>query len=72
MYKRKVICSTHNGPSLHPVTGEVLYIYSDNKVISEGLPRYQECLDCGEKRRDAEERAKQDRLKRLFSEDEGD
>jgi hypothetical protein len=29
-----------------------------------------ECWDCGEARREAEDKAKQDRLKRLFVEDE--
>lgn len=70
MFKRKIICSTHNGPSLHPITGEVLYILSENRVTIEGLPRRQECFDCGEKRRDEEEKAKQDRLKRLFEDEE--
>ncbi len=69
MYKRKVICSVHNGPILHPLTGEVSYILSENHVISDGLPRRQECWDCGEARREKEEQRKQDRLKRLFTEE---
>jgi len=71
MYKVKVICSNpkHNGPSLHPVTGEVLYILTSTPALRDVTPRRQECLTCGEARRDAEDKAKQDRLKRLFTED---
>ena len=72
VYKRKVICSTHNGPSLHPLTGEVLYVLTESAVLRDSLPRRQECMDCGDKRRDEEEKKKQDRLKRLFAEDERD
>ena len=70
MYKRKVICSVHNGPMLHPLTGEVQYILSENKVVLESIPRRSECWDCGEKRREEEDKKKQDRLKRLFADDE--
>jgi hypothetical protein len=66
MYKRKVICSNpkHNGPHSHE--GRILYVLGDNHVVSDNLPRHQECYDCGEARRDAEAKKKQDRLKKLF------
>ncbi len=72
MYKRKVICSNpkHNGPSRHPLTNEILYVLTDSAVLRDSLPRRQECWDCGEKRREEEDRKKQDRLKRLFADDE--
>lgn len=72
MYKRKVICSNpkHNGPSLHPETGKILYVLTENAVLRDSMPRRMECWDCGEARREAEDKAKQDRLKRLFVEDE--
>jgi len=71
VYKRKVICSNpkHNGPSLHPATGEVLYVLAATKVQRDSIPRRQECWDCGEARRAEEEQRKQDRLKRLFTEE---
>ena len=74
MYKVKVICSNpkHNGPSLHPATGEILYILTENAALRDSLPKRQECMDCGDERREREEKAKQDRLKRLFTEDERD
>jgi hypothetical protein len=69
IYKRKIICSVHNGPSYHPTTGEILYAITENKTILAGLPRYNECWDCGEKRRAEEERKKQNKLTKTFTED---
>lgn len=72
MYKVRITCSNpkHNGPSLHPLTGEVLYALASTPALRDSIPKKQECWDCGEERREAEEKAKQDRLKRMFTEEE--
>lgn len=62
--KRKLKCGTC-GTTKNKATGKTLYMFGDSPASMMILPDSIECWDCGEARREAEEKKKQERNKSL-------
>lgn len=62
--KRKLKCGTCE-TTKNSATGKTLYLLGDSDVSLMNANHVGECWDCGEKRRDAEKKKKQDRAEAL-------
>lgn len=68
--KRKIRCGTCQ-TTKNSATGKTLYLLSsDNHYMLHTFTGDGECWDCGEKRREAEEKKRQAHLSRLIEDDE--
>lgn len=63
--KRKLVCGTC-GTSKNSATGKTMYMLGDSLASMMILPDPIECYDCGNKRRDEEEKKKQNRNEKLI------